>query len=65
MTLDINTDEYLSLMTPDVGVRLVIHHPNTVPFPEDEGVNLLPAFISSIGVTKVSYLCFRVTKVNH
>ncbi|XP_071516993.1 uncharacterized protein [Panulirus ornatus] len=52
LTLNINTARYLSLLSPEVGVRVIVHDPRTVPFPEEEGFNIPPGASSSIRIFK-------------
>lgn len=38
------------------GVRLVIHEPGTLPFPEEEGFTLGPGYETSIGMKMVGLI---------
>ena len=51
-----DTAEYLNLMSPDYGMRMMVHGESTLPFPEDEGINIASGFITSISLDKVSTL---------
>ncbi|XP_050712337.1 amiloride-sensitive sodium channel subunit alpha-like isoform X2 [Eriocheir sinensis] len=42
LTLNVNEDQYLSLLSPDIGVRVIVHSPHQLPFPEEEGFNVSP-----------------------
>ncbi|KAF2361812.1 Epithelial sodium channel [Trinorchestia longiramus] len=53
LTLNLNTAKYVSLLSPNTGLRLVLHAPWDAPFPEDTGFNLSPGESHSVGVTKV------------
>ncbi|ELT93367.1 hypothetical protein CAPTEDRAFT_212912 [Capitella teleta] len=44
------THEYLSPMSSSEGVRVVIHPPNTEPYPHTEGFDLPPGYSVSFGV---------------
>ncbi|XP_022096860.1 uncharacterized protein LOC110982619 isoform X2 [Acanthaster planci] len=50
LTLFIEQDEYLSLYGREAGVRVTITQPNVAPLPEDEGINLSPGAVTSIGL---------------
>ncbi|XP_070183989.1 degenerin unc-8-like [Littorina saxatilis] len=52
LLLNAETDEY-SQITDAVGFKLVIHPPDQMPFPEDEGVLVSPGFSTSIAVSKL------------
>jgi hypothetical protein len=53
LILNVETEEYLSSFTPDVGVRVVVHPNSMIPFPEDTGVNIPPGYTTAIGVRTV------------
>ena len=42
LTLFIHQDEYVGLFTQEAGVRVAIHRPDSVPFPEAHGYNAGP-----------------------
>ena len=50
MTLFINQDEYIGLFTQEAGVRVAIHKPHAVPFPEDHGFDARPGTLTSFGI---------------
>ncbi|XP_061175624.1 FMRFamide-activated amiloride-sensitive sodium channel-like [Saccostrea echinata] len=54
MTLNIETSEYINNYMDASGVRLVIHEPGTLPFPEDEGFTLNPSYETTIGMRMLS-----------
>ena len=54
LTLNIDQDMYLESMGEEAGVRVLVHHQSSMPFPEDEGVLVLPGQVASIGLRKVS-----------
>ena len=55
MVLNIDQDEYVEKMGQEAGVRVVVHHQDKMPFPEDEGVMAKPGLLTSIGIRKVTY----------
>ncbi|CAG0920530.1 unnamed protein product [Notodromas monacha] len=52
LILNVESEEYLSSFTPDVGVRVVVHSNNQIPFPEDSGIDIAPGYTTAIGVKK-------------
>ncbi|XP_062609618.1 FMRFamide-activated amiloride-sensitive sodium channel-like, partial [Saccostrea cucullata] len=54
LTLNIETSEYIDNYMDAHGVRLVIHEPGTLPFPEDEGFTLNPSYETTIGMRMLS-----------
>ena len=54
MTLNIDQDEYLGSVAQEAGVRVVVHSQDRMPFPEDEGVSVMPGQITYIGMRLVS-----------
>ncbi|KAG8439328.1 hypothetical protein GDO86_005523 [Hymenochirus boettgeri] len=53
MEVFIEQNEYISSLSTSAGLRVVLHGQGTIPFPEDEGVNVPPGQESDIGVVKV------------
>ena len=53
MVLNIDQDDYLPEVGDTAGIRLVIHPPNRMPFPEDEGITVNPGEATYIGVRQV------------
>lgn len=53
LILNVEVEDYLSAFTPDVGVKVVVHPKDVIPFPEDSGINVPPGYTSSIGVKMV------------
>ena len=45
LTLFIEQDEYIGLFSQEAGVRIAIHKPYAVPFPEDHGFDAQPGMI--------------------
>lgn len=54
LELFIEESQYTEEVAGNTGVKVVIHAPNRMPFPEDEGLQLPPGFMSSIGVRMVN-----------
>nr|XP_045622532.1 degenerin unc-8-like [Procambarus clarkii] len=52
LTVNIHKDKYLALLSQEVGLRVIVHSPYQLPFPEDEGFNVSPGFINSIKVSR-------------
>ena len=63
MTLNIDQDEYLGSVAQEAGVRVVVHSQDRMPFPEDEGVSVMPGQITYIGMRLVSL--DQVSPVRH
>ncbi|XP_064095233.1 degenerin-like protein unc-105 [Macrobrachium nipponense] len=55
LRLSLNVPSGLSLLSPDLGVRVVVHDPRLLALPEEEGVNLGPE-TSSISISRTAYL---------
>ena len=51
-------DEYIEQAGDTAGVRLVVHPPSRMPFPEDEGVSVSPGQITAVGLKQVSAHCY-------
>ncbi|XP_070542967.1 amiloride-sensitive sodium channel subunit gamma-like [Ptychodera flava] len=50
LTLYIEQDEYLNGITENAGAVVLVHPPDTVPFPEEQGLELPPGFSASLGI---------------
>ncbi|XP_070543785.1 amiloride-sensitive sodium channel subunit gamma-like [Ptychodera flava] len=50
LTLFIEQNEYLNGSTENAGAVVLVHPPDTVPFPEEQGLELPPGFSTSLGV---------------
>ncbi|XP_059174131.1 amiloride-sensitive sodium channel subunit beta-like [Physella acuta] len=55
LELFINQQEYIANLASEAGARIIIHKKGTIPFPEDEGISVIPGRSSSIGIKQVSY----------
>jgi len=51
------THEYMSPMSSSEGIRIVIHPPDTEPYPHTEGFDVPPGYSATFGV-KVSFHSF-------
>ncbi len=54
LTLNIEADDYLSVVTPNQGVRMYIHERSQIPFPSENGLDLSPLMETSIALKRVS-----------
>ncbi|XP_037079013.1 degenerin unc-8-like [Pollicipes pollicipes] len=52
VTLNVDPKRYASLLTPDVGVRVLIHPPDQLPFPEEKGFSVLPGLTTIVGMRR-------------
>ncbi|XP_042865706.1 uncharacterized protein LOC122249150 isoform X2 [Penaeus japonicus] len=50
LTLSIKSSNYMTLLSPDMGAKVIVHSPRHIPFPEDEGFNVSPGISVSIAV---------------
>jgi hypothetical protein len=58
LILNVNQDEYISEGDDAAGMRLVVHEPLRMPFPEDEGLAINPGQTTSIGMQRVCISVF-------
>ena len=54
LILNLNQLEYLEETGDTAGARVVIHQQRTMPFPEDDGIMLLPGKAQALGIRKAS-----------
>jgi len=59
LTVNIDQHDYVKEAGDTAGLRLIVHSPDRLPFPEDEGLTLSPRRTTSIGLRKVSKLSHR------
>lgn len=52
LNLNIESNEYVPEISQAAGARIVIHPQGEMPFPDEEGVNLVPGFSTAIGVRR-------------
>nr|XP_006818947.1 PREDICTED: degenerin del-1-like [Saccoglossus kowalevskii] len=60
LELFIEQNEYLDDYPDFAGVRVAIHSQKTMPFPEDDGFNVEPGRVTSVGIRRV-----EVTRLPH
>ena len=53
MIMNIKQNEYMAMGNDVAGIRLIVHHRDRLPYPEDEGVTLTTGFTTSIGMRQV------------
>ncbi|XP_065836422.1 amiloride-sensitive sodium channel subunit gamma-like isoform X2 [Oscarella lobularis] len=56
LSLYLEQEEYIGTVSSKAGVRLLVHSQQSVPFPEEEGVDVAPGFASSVGVKLVEVI---------
>ena len=56
MELNIEQKEYIPALSPDAGIRVLIHKRGTYPFPEDDGFSIPPGHMTSVALEVVSLL---------
>ena len=54
LTLNIEESEYVAELSHDVGARISILPQEQMPFPDDEGISVMPGRVTFIGLRKVS-----------
>ncbi|ELT93943.1 hypothetical protein CAPTEDRAFT_185240 [Capitella teleta] len=54
LTFNIEQDEYVGDLTSKAGVRVMVHPKTTMPFPENNGVDVAPGVATAIGIRKVN-----------
>nr|XP_053638313.1 uncharacterized protein LOC128692952 isoform X1 [Cherax quadricarinatus] len=52
LTINIHQSNYLALLSQDIGLRVIVHSPYQLPFPEDEGFNISPGVSVSARITR-------------
>ena len=53
LDLFVNQKEYIPILSPEAGVRVLIKRQRSIPFPVDEGFTVSPGFATSIGLRQV------------
>ncbi|KAF2361811.1 Epithelial sodium channel [Trinorchestia longiramus] len=56
LTLSVHAADYVSLLSPEVGLRVLVHDPWQAPFPSSEGFNVAPGSTYSVAVKKKEVL---------
>ena len=54
MKLFVEQYEYVKSLSDAAGVRLVVHNQTSMPFPEDDGINISPGTKTFVGLRRVS-----------
>lgn len=54
MTLFVNQQKYVPVLTPEAGIKMLLHNQGETPDIFDAGFNLSPGFRNSIALTYVS-----------
>ncbi|KAJ8317417.1 hypothetical protein KUTeg_005321 [Tegillarca granosa] len=58
LTLNLESDEYMTNFADAYGIKLIIHEPGTFPFPAEEGITINPNFETTIGLRMASTTWF-------
>ncbi len=53
LILNIEQSEYIGSLAEAAGVKVVLHHKETMSFPEDNGFSVAPGQMTHIGLTMV------------
>ena len=53
LNLFIESLQYVSALSHSAGARIAIHDQNSLSFPDEEGINVLPGISTSVGVRRV------------
>ena len=56
LIFNVDQDEYMGTIAPNAGVRVVVHPQYRMPFPEDEGISILPGQVTYVGVRLVRFI---------
>ncbi|XP_069171445.1 uncharacterized protein [Procambarus clarkii] len=51
LTINIQQNNYVALLSQEIGLRMIVHSPYQLPFPEDEGFNVSPGNSINVVVT--------------
>lgn len=63
--MNLEVPEYITTFMTGYGARLVIHEPNSVVFPQSEGITISPGFETSIGLRMASISrCSSLSPIN-
>ncbi|KAJ8304243.1 hypothetical protein KUTeg_017826 [Tegillarca granosa] len=52
LEFNIEQKEYIPVLAPDSGLRVMIHERGSYPFLEDDGFLISPGFLTSVGISK-------------
>lgn len=53
LTLNLESNEYMTNFADAYGIKLIIHEPGTFPFPSEEGITINPNYETTIGLRMV------------
>ena len=53
MELFLNQDQYVANLATEAGIKVLIHQRGTMPFPEDQGITIMPGRSTSVGIKQV------------
>ncbi|XP_059164385.1 FMRFamide-activated amiloride-sensitive sodium channel-like [Physella acuta] len=54
LVLHLETEEYVPYFTTNNGIRVVVHEPNSLPFPDENGLSVMPGTNTFIGIKQVN-----------
>ncbi|BFY97650.1 hypothetical protein BsWGS_00690 [Bradybaena similaris] len=55
LELFLDQQNYVANLATEAGFRVLVHRKGTMPFPEDEGISIMPGRSTSIGMRQVSF----------
>ena len=61
LDLFINQKEYVSIMSQEAGVKVLLTDQGKIPFPATHGFTVSPGLSTSVGVRKVDYSFYCVS----
>jgi len=65
LNIFIESAQYVPEVSQAAGARIAIHNQGEMPFPDDDGINLVPGFSTSVGVRRVCMLIIIIKKYPH
>lgn len=54
MEINVQQDQYIGPLSPEAGVRVLLHGQGAMPFPYEEGFSVSTGMATSIGIKKAS-----------
>ena len=64
VTFNIEQDEYVGELTSKAGVRVTVHPRDSMPFPENNGIDIGPGEATAVGIRKVGTNVWGITEVH-
>ena len=58
LMFNLEQKDYIGELTESAGLRLVVHDPRRMAFPEDEGILVAPNTLTNIGISMVRNLTY-------